>query len=621
MYLQFEDRTSPVTNGDMFSRHLLICLLTSVSLHWRVIANESTTPLENRIDRYAQRCWQHISDGSDSALYYVDLMRTESIDGSYLIGQVMALEYYGLYVELVESDLHKAIPVYLQAIEICKRAKLDYLAEMYHTLGGVFQATEDFEKAKMYYVLALESSDRQDVSFRKLCLMNLGTAYSSLQEFEKAKDAFEQSLLINPTDDVLNLSIYAGLANLSYRKKAYREALRYIHKSIDLDGSLKRSLTALILIKTKTALNDFSGADTLIPIAGKLALVEPSIRKKYYLYKRLGEFCEGAGNLEKAIEFKNKHIALTDTFNLENRNSIVQSIEQKYQSEKKQQAIDLLAAQNDLQMSEIRKNRIINGILIGSSVLLILLFLLIYNRYRARKKMNDLLEEKNRQLWELNATKDKLFSVLAHDLKNPALAFRNIAGSISKDFDKLPKDKLEDLIRQMSESSIELYDTLSNLLTWSLSQREDLDVHLDVVRPKKQIDEIYNMYRIGTEDKRITFRNEVSEHFEIRSDVNIFNTVIRNLIMNAIKFTHEGGNIRIYNNGSAIVVEDNGIGMEPETLDALFKIGKDNGVNSTDERGSGLGLILCKELLDKQGSQISVNSSIGSGSNFIVNFS
>lgn len=240
---------------------------------------------------------------------------------------------------------------------------------------------------------------------------------------------------------------------------------------------------------------------------------------------------------------------------------------------------------------------------------------------RIRKQIQKKLKESERSLKELVLTKDKFFSIIAHDLINPfnaLLGLSNIliTGCEEKDFEKV--EECSNLINISTES---VYALLINLLDWSRLQLGKFQLNPEQFKVEESIDNIISQLISSADSKEITIIKNVHPSLTIFADKNMFNTVIRNLISNAIKFTFRKGKINInalsIDENTVIAISDTGIGITTDDIKNLFKIDSNISTPGTDmERGTGLGLVLCKEFIDQHKGKIWVESEIGEGSTF-----
>lgn len=237
------------------------------------------------------------------------------------------------------------------------------------------------------------------------------------------------------------------------------------------------------------------------------------------------------------------------------------------------------------------------------------------------KKIEDTLKENTEKLKLLNDTKDKFFSIIAHDLRSP---FQSLLGStelLASEIDSLAKEDIVKMSKSLNKNLHNLFELMENLLHWSLLQRnmlsyepENINIHTVV----KQIIENSNDDVVG---KNITLTNKIEIGTLIYADINMFRSIVQNLLINAIKFTQNKGEIIISStekNGFVEVsIRDNGIGISPEKSSILFNFSKPVTTNGTaGEKGTGLGLPLCKEFVERNGGKIWVESELGKGAKF-----
>ncbi|MBN1599474.1 MAG: hypothetical protein JW894_14360 [Bacteroidales bacterium] len=228
----------------------------------------------------------------------------------------------------------------------------------------------------------------------------------------------------------------------------------------------------------------------------------------------------------------------------------------------------------------------------------------------------------NKALQELNATKDKFFSIIAHDIKNPFGTIMGFLDLLQLNFRQWTDDKKEQIVNILKETSDNVYSLLENLLQWSRSQRGIIEYNPENLSIKGQINTVLKLLNEAANTKNIVLENLVQEDdIKVYADKRMLDTILRNLIGNAIKFTRSGGKVVIRscedNTFQKIEVSDNGVGMTPDQLRNIFKIDSQLSAQGTNnESGTGLGLILCKEFIDKHGGNISVESEPEKGSTF-----
>ncbi len=226
------------------------------------------------------------------------------------------------------------------------------------------------------------------------------------------------------------------------------------------------------------------------------------------------------------------------------------------------------------------------------------------------------------ELRELNTTKDKFFSIIAHDLRGPFNGFLAFTEWMIGNISDYTQDEIVEILEKQHRSAKSLFALLENLLTWSRIQRGVMKYTPEDVWFGCLVNDILTLFQTTAEQKHIALRNEVPHKLIAYGDQNMIETIIRNLISNAIKFTEPGGMIDVSAKDEKqwveVTVSDTGVGIDQETISALFRIDiKDSRVGTAGEKGTGLGLILCKELIEKHGGKIWIESEIGKGARFV----
>jgi PAS domain S-box-containing protein len=239
-----------------------------------------------------------------------------------------------------------------------------------------------------------------------------------------------------------------------------------------------------------------------------------------------------------------------------------------------------------------------------------------------RKRSSEEIKMYTEELKQLNATKDRFFSIIAHDLKNPFITILGFTDLLSSDYDELSDEERLTLINEMKNSAKLSFNLLQNLLHWSRSQTGRIEFTPQKLDLFKLINENLLLLNNSAEQKQIHLLNKVPGGTQVTADEDMLNTVVRNLLTNAIKFSNKCGMISVIasmkQNFAEICVSDCGVGMDQKTVDNLFRLDVAHSTTGTEnETGTGLGLILCKEFIEKNGGTIRVESQPGIGSKFI----
>jgi two-component system, sensor histidine kinase and response regulator len=239
------------------------------------------------------------------------------------------------------------------------------------------------------------------------------------------------------------------------------------------------------------------------------------------------------------------------------------------------------------------------------------------------KKAEKALRESEARLKELNATKDKLFSIIGHDLKGPLNNILGFSELIENGYDKYSCDEVRRYNKIIYQLSFSVSILLENLLTWSRAQRQKLTLSPQNIALNITVEKCFGLMHQNAIQKEIRLKNKISPETVIYADDEMITTVIRNLVSNAIKFTHRGGVISVSakNAEEDVIIEirDNGIGIEKERIPNLFNPDENHtNLGTEGEKGTGLGLIICKDFVEKNSGKIWIESEPGEGSAFYI---
>ena len=251
---------------------------------------------------------------------------------------------------------------------------------------------------------------------------------------------------------------------------------------------------------------------------------------------------------------------------------------------------------------------------------------LIANSHNQSKQIEEHLnkiQEQNNELESLNATKDKFFSIIAHDLRNPFGVILSTTEFISNPDYQFTKEELLDFSKDINHTAKTIFNLLENLLTWARSQHGNVPYEPEVISARDILDTTRFVIDSQAEVKKIIVESKVEQDVLCSADKNMLLTVLRNLCSNAIKFTPTGGKIELSaklldDKNIEFRVKDNGVGISPENINKLFRIDVSvTTIGTSEEKGTGLGLILCKEFVEKNGGNIRVESEVNKGTSFI----
>ncbi|NWF89305.1 MAG: PAS domain-containing sensor histidine kinase [Ignavibacteriaceae bacterium] len=241
-----------------------------------------------------------------------------------------------------------------------------------------------------------------------------------------------------------------------------------------------------------------------------------------------------------------------------------------------------------------------------------------------QKEIEDTILGLNEKLKSLNTSKDKFFSIIAHDLKSPLSGLLGFAEILVEEYDELPDEEKKEFIGHTYDAAKNIMALLENLLEWSRIQSGSIVFTPETLNVESVLDDIFGLFAQNARNKNIKLEKNIDSSTMVFVDKNMFHTILRNLVSNGIKFTNDGGSIvvsaKMFPKFVEISVKDSGVGISEANLQKLFKIDTSFSTQGTNkERGTGLGLMLCKELVEKNGGKIKVESELGKGTTFVIN--
>ena len=239
-----------------------------------------------------------------------------------------------------------------------------------------------------------------------------------------------------------------------------------------------------------------------------------------------------------------------------------------------------------------------------------------------RVEYENKIKENEKTLKELNDSKDKFFSIIAHDLKNPLSSIRDLSGILYNEYENLNEDDKKEFLEAIKISTNQVYNLLENLLEWSRTQRDLIKYNPEFINLNLIVNKVIDIFAVNLTNKNIKISNLCNDDIIVYSDVNILNTILRNLVSNSIKFTPNNGeiiiginsNIESQKNVIEVYVKDNGLGIDNNLLQNVFKIENTKiSLGTNGEKGTGLGLVLVKELVGINKGEISIESEVNKG--------
>ena len=502
-----------------------------------------------------------------------------------------------------------ALTHYIEALPFGeKQFSTSSLKVLYQQMAQIYAKINLSEKAVEYGEKSV-ALDREDPA----SLLILGRAYDNLLQYEKGKEYLEEALRFATLQNniyAMNL-IYYHLASNATMVFDLERAELYARKTMEICGQFGDAFcftAILISSKIEQLKGNFVKSEELVKEALQIAIEYEAYEEMRSCYIILSELSVAQRKYRENIMYWEKFGVAEEAVSRETAVRAGEEMFAKYETAKKEHEIErqqLIISRQNLQRSLL---------VVGVVVCLVILALLWF--------MLRLRNSRNRELAEINATKDKFFSIISHDLKNPAVTQRDALRSLVNNGRMWDADTLSDYYNELLNSAESEVELINNLLDWARIQTGRMAFTSEPFNLSTRLRTDISLARAMSEKKGISFLVDVPDHVQITGNGNMLSTIVRNLLTNAVKFTAEGGQVTLKvetnNNGRYIVsVSDNGVGMSSEQIQNFFRLDSTHSHTGTaGEQGSGLGLIVCRELLEKHGSALNVESEEGKGSRF-----
>jgi signal transduction histidine kinase/Flp pilus assembly protein TadD len=489
-----------------------------------------------------------------------------------------------------QGDFEKSREYNLQYIEKCKDiGYVDGIAGGYHNLANLASKEGKNQQALEYALQALEGFNKPHTLWNKVSSMvTLGIIYHQLGQLDKALQTNEEILDICREKGINSFfsEVYNNNSNIYLEKGAYKTALDWAKKSLQE--------------------------------AEKNQEIDMIRDASYNLY----EASKALGKTGDALAYHELHHQYKDSLLNEQNSKAIRDFKKNFEVTIKEYENKQLKQENQLNKLEIQQQKtklwvIAIILLLVSTVVLVLILL----NKKLRTK-NRIISEQRGELEKANRLKDNMFSIIAHDLRGPLGTLSSLLEFLDADTAREDKESYDEMLETVKDSASSTYALLENLLTWARQQKNEISFEPKPANLTELVDEIMKLKKPAADSKKIQLGHTLTNELIGTFDKNMIHLVIRNLVDNAIKFTPEGGKVdivgEIKEEEVQIAVADSGVGISEEVRMKLFdKYQLYSSKGTKNERGSGLGLKLCHEFVQKHLGSIRVESETGKGSTFI----
>jgi signal transduction histidine kinase len=595
---------------------------------------------------------QHLQLYPDSTFIYADSAYRSAVHLKYKEGQTNALNNLGAYNQ-TKGKFTPAMSSYLKVIEMTEDVDTKQRGTAFLGLAQIYKDmsadhTPDYtDKGIEYSRMAANvfrnlkdttglanSLSTTGILFRDKAKQRDITYYDSA--FFQYKKAIELERAAGRPSTILP-KLYNNISQvyLEY-KEDYKKALEYLFKAVE-GNKLNNYITGLThnygnISNAYLKLKDYDKAIEYarLMVAASQQLNRPM--RVYFSYKSLSTAYEIAGRYDSSLAYFKRASDLNDSIANIKRTEQVLDLELKYETAKKELQIKNLNLE-----SEAKSNRIIA--LIALSVIMVAVatgFIVLYKRVQHQKERLDVqskqlaaamseLQVQKTELEEVGKVKDKLFSVISHDLRTPVNTLVSFATLLEKD--NIPAEKLKSYSNILKKTLSQTSTLMNNLLQWAATQMHGFKPVIDKVEVAAVAVKVMNELAASAIQKQVTVKNNISDHTYVYADADMLAVILRNLIANAIKYVQPvNGEITLElkrdDELMQIRVVDNGIGMQQDAMDQFNNVDIAKSVKSTagteKEQGTGLGLMLCKTLVKLMNGKMSAASPNGIGTAFSV---
>lgn len=499
------------------------------------------------------------------------------------------------------------------------------IAVNYHSWGNYDKALEYYLNADNYF------ENLKDKVGRVASLNNIGEIYKDKANYPEAIKYYTQSLdLAISIQSKLNEAIaYIGLSEANLKLGNIEKAQKLADQSLELFGPIEMlegiSRCKWVLSEVEFLSGDYSKAMILAEKSADLAEKAgiPDIVERVTLLQ--SRIMAKTGDHTRAYQFLQKHNLVKDSLYNDRQTKRLVALQSELDLKLKENEITLLQKNNEIKDLQIKKQQTRTRYLIIGIVLLTIFSGVVLRLNRERKKAYQLLNEQNKhvseqhqELVKVNETKNRFLSIIGHDLRNPIGAFREMLGQLVDFPEMFTAEIRNQILSELRSEADSTYHLLDNLLTWAKTQKESIEYKPELIKLKSVIDNNILLNSRFSDNKGIQLVAEGEYDWEVYSDQNMLNLIFRNLISNAIKFSFSDGIVRIkvVDEGAnvRVCVIDEGVGIEKQNITHLFDPNKQISTFGTaNEKGSGLGLILCHEFIKNDGGEITVSSTKGAG--------
>lgn len=541
---------------------------------------------------------------------------------------VKAHSFVGVAYRIL-GNYSESMDYYYKGLELAKKyGETEQEGYAYINIGNLhiyqgyyYNAIENLNKAKE---IAENLDNKRMLGYVHL---NIGRAQMLREENYDALENFNKALELRTDIDQVSgravcykyiADIYLELGDNRLALENYRHSLEVVDK--DMDKDLYANIHTM-LAKAYLLIGNY---DLAVANAEKSMKIAKEIGAKLIIrdnFNVLSDIDLKRGNFKSASKHLESIISYNDTLFNQQLSEKMFNLEYRFEKQRKQAEIDLLNKDKQINKLELRRARTYNTALLIILGLITALFVLVSISLKNRREQNRLLEKQKEELDNINKTKDKMFLIIGHDLRGPIGNLKSLIEILLEDEEIIQNKGLLETFSIFMKSVQSVSDLLENLLLWAKSQRNEMNFSPENISINTVISRNLQLFRTIADHKGVKLAVSIDSNYDVFADKNMLMTVVRNIISNAIKYTPGGGSINVkvikedqYNK---IIIKDTGVGFDQETANKILDTRNFYTTSGTNnETGSGLGLLLSKEFIEKNGGKIWAESEPGKGAAF-----
>jgi signal transduction histidine kinase len=608
---------------------ILLISLISVNLGYSAEKNNKTESdpkfdfLIEKATRLAKLAANH-----DTVSYFLNQAEKLIIpvDNPLQVSQVLNLK--GLN-EYVVCNYEQAIDHYYHALDLAEQSKDSIqIAYANHNLGMVFDDLEDFDEAiHFYHNSMIISLLVKDSALTAKTFQDIAITFQNKKDYTKALEYNTKAMQLANTrkDTAMIIDITNNLGTIAYDQKKLKESLDYYwkawklyEKTNDIQGvALAYNNIGLVYLDQKNYSKALAYFNKSLDLATELGMKDFTID----IFSNLSIYYAEIKDYQNAYSYYERYTTLYDSLVGEKKNKMIRQVQAKYQLVRNNRELEDLRNMNKSQLDAIDTANSIQYYLVAITCLVVLLMIALFFLLSKEKKLAAELKIKTAELHDLNVSKDKFFSIIAHDLKNPFNVLVSYTSILKTDLELFSASELKQIVSDLNQASENGFNLLQNLLLWTRSQTNRIQIYKSYFILFEIYDQVKALVDLNLISKEQILSTDIDPELLVYADKDMVSTVLRNLIFNAIKFSPKGSEIfvrsAVIGNYVKIDVIDSGVGISEEQLLNLFAVDKNSSTTGTDgETGTGLGLVICKEFIEKNKGEMMVKSKVGSGSVF-----